>query len=1174
MKSSRTPSPGNRLFFILVTLGALQASVANAKLINYVIHVSVDGLRPDAVTNLGPTNAPNFYRMRSEGPFTDNARTDYDYTETLPNHTTQLTGRGVVGTTGHNWTGNTDPAPGETLHSNKGSYVAGAFDVAHDNGLRTGAYTGKSKFSLYDTSWDAANGALDGTPPDYGRDKIDLYFLRADILPLVNTFVADTSAQPQHYTFIHLALPDTIGHAHGWDPTPGSAYSDCIKEVDAVLGVIFDLVDTNAQFNGRTAIIVSADHGGTGTAHANAGVLENYTIPFYIWGPVMTPGGSLYALNSANRQDPGTGRPNYSASPQPIRNGEMANLSLKLLGLPAVPGSTINAAQDLAWNTSPGPAPAAPTATAATAVTNCSFIANWNSVSGATGYLLDVSTNSAFTSFVTGYQDRVIGNVLSFNVTGLAATTTHYYRVWAYNSNGTSTASGTISATTTANLSAPSAPAATAATGVTGAGFTANWAVGCGATGYRLDVSTNNTFSSYVAGYQDLDVGNVTSRSVSGVSANTTFYYRVRGYNGLGTSGNSGTISVTTLDANFCVPGTLLGHGDMEEPEAYSVCPDWYSYSAGPGAPSWARETTLIHGGSASQRAKNINGASGSLVGVRQTVSANVGDAFTFSGWVRPVSAPAYQQVAMVARWDGSTANPATGSGTWKISSGAKNVWTQLQNLAGNATASSVTIFLDSRRKSSSIDITAYWDDVLCYRAYVPPAPTVSSAGSTSVNVDVNYGCNTNAATQFAISIGGGAYTLGTHWVQTNGTVGTTAVWQTDAAWATKTVTGLATGTSYTLQEKARYSGSVTQATSFGAGAAIVAGGVPPPTITQQPSATNLCAGGTATFQVAATGSGTLTYQWQKNQSNLSNGGHYSGTATTTLTVSSVDANDAANYRCVVTDANGSTPSSEAALTLKAATTITQQPANATVAVGGTTNFTVVATGDGTLTYQWQKNQANLSNGGHYSGCTTATLTISNADANDAANYRCVVTAGCGSSTSFQGALTVSSCSTPTLLNPSFELGNISGVATNWTGYQRTPNPTTVWTIQTASPPSGAGLQYQQIANTSSTGGGGVRQNITGCTVGATYTIAGWMRGNSSAYSTCTVKVSPTASTSWSTAINLTPAATFTGSYWTNFSGTVTATATNMTLWLDGQTTGTGQNKAECFDGITVTCTP
>jgi len=68
-----------------------------------------------------------------------------------------------------------------------------------------------------------------------------------------------------------------------------------------------------------------------------------------------------------------------------------------------------------------------------------------------------------------------------------------------------------------------------------------------GATGYRLDVATNNSFTNYVTGYQNLDVGNALSRSVAGLSTGTIYYYRVRAYNGNGTSGNSNVVSVTTL---------------------------------------------------------------------------------------------------------------------------------------------------------------------------------------------------------------------------------------------------------------------------------------------------------------------------------------------------------------------------------------------------------------------------------------------------------------------------------------------------------------------------------------------------------------------------------------------------------------------------------------------------
>jgi len=184
---------------------------------------------------------------------------------------------------------------------------------------------------------------------------------------------------------------------------------------------------------------------------------------------------------------------------------------------------------------------AAPTANSATNVTTGSFTANWSGVSGASGYKLDVSTDSTFGSYVSGYENLDVGNVTSQSISGLQANTTYYYRVRAYNCNGTSGNSNVISV-----LTAPAAPKAKRATNVTTSSFTANWSSVSGATGYRLDVSTSGSFSTYVSGYQNLDVGNVTSQSVSGLSANTRYHYRVRAYNGSGTSGNSNVASVRT----------------------------------------------------------------------------------------------------------------------------------------------------------------------------------------------------------------------------------------------------------------------------------------------------------------------------------------------------------------------------------------------------------------------------------------------------------------------------------------------------------------------------------------------------------------------------------------------------------------------------------------------------
>ncbi|MCH8343162.1 MAG: alkaline phosphatase family protein [Planctomycetes bacterium] len=336
--------------------------VVSAASVEYVIHISVDGLRADLLETLIETDTTgtfaNFKRFLDEGATTFNARTDFTHTNTLPNHTSMLTGRPVLQPAGqpntvhHGYTSNTQPCPGDTLH-NQGNpnlaYIASVFDVAHDNGLCTAQFASKSKFVIFEQGYNAANGAPDTTGPNDGPDKIDTYVNLSSGSPskaaiLHAAFIADMSTNHYNYSFVHYRDPDSAGHASGWG---SAAWRSSVAAVDGYLGGIFDLIENDGLLAGRTAVILSADHGGTGFGHGNPGLPANYTIPFFVWGSGITAA-DLYALNATTRLDPGTGRTDYNSVPQPIRNGDGGNLALDLLGLGSVAGSTINAGQDLA----------------------------------------------------------------------------------------------------------------------------------------------------------------------------------------------------------------------------------------------------------------------------------------------------------------------------------------------------------------------------------------------------------------------------------------------------------------------------------------------------------------------------------------------------------------------------------------------------------------------------------------------------------------------------------------------------------------------------------------------------------------------------------------------------------------------------------------------------------
>jgi len=307
----------------MVLLACTTLSQARFLPIKHVILISFDGLRPDAVTNLGPYKAPAFYQLIKEGASTLNARSDYDYTITIPNHTSMITGYPVMGTNGHHVIDNI--LVNKKVHEYAGRHVYSVFDVLHQFKRKSAMLASKLKFNIYARSYPIDIVSL--------TDQDDFKTLLA-FKNLVHEGLPD-------FVFVHFAGTDRVGHKHGWDVKASSSYMQEIQVLDGYLGRMMKMVLSELALKNSTVMIVTSDHGGEALSHSDKKNPHNYTIPFMIWGKPVAKGVDLYTINNDRRKNPFDKRIGYNKSQQPIRNSDAANLALSLLGLPAVEGSTI-----------------------------------------------------------------------------------------------------------------------------------------------------------------------------------------------------------------------------------------------------------------------------------------------------------------------------------------------------------------------------------------------------------------------------------------------------------------------------------------------------------------------------------------------------------------------------------------------------------------------------------------------------------------------------------------------------------------------------------------------------------------------------------------------------------------------------------------------------------------
>jgi hypothetical protein len=359
------------------------------------------------------------------------------------------------------------------------------------------------------------------------------------------------------------------------------------------------------------------------------------------------------------------------------------------------------------------------------------------------------------------------------------------------------------------------------------------------------------------------------------------------------------------------------------------------------------------------------------------------------------------------------------------------------------------------------------------------------------------------------------------------------------------------------------------------------------PSILAQPPNRSICSGLNTTFTVTA--SNATGYQWQVNSgsfwSNVSNGGIYSGTSTATLTLTGATASvDGNQYRCMVSGSCLPNATSNAGgLTINSAPSVTGQPANSTIGAGSNTSFSVTATN--ATGYQWQVNSGsgwgNVTNGGVYSGATTATLTLTAAGASLNANqYRCIVSGSCTpNATSNAATLTVNSAPAITGQPSNSAICNnanttFSVTANNATGYQWQVNGGSGWgNVTNGGVYSGATTATLTLtAATTAIDGNQYRCEVTGLTTPNATSNAATLTINLSPSITTqpsnsiicngnntTFTISATDATGYQWQVN-------SGSGWTNVSnGGIYTDATTSTLTLTAATATVNGYQYRCL---------
>jgi hypothetical protein len=346
-----------------------------------------------------------------------------------------------------------------------------------------------------------------------------------------------------------------------------------------------------------------------------------------------------------------------------------------------------------------------------------------------------------------------------------------------------------------------------------------------------------------------------------------------------------------------------------------------------------------------------------------------------------------------------ASANPSDATVQWQVNKNDGNGFT---NISG-ATSSTLTFTADA--SENGYEYQAVFTNSASISATTTAATlTVDFVTITTNPSNTTVGAGTTASFMAAASANPSDATV--QW-QVNKNDGNGFINISGATSSTLTFTADASENGYEYQAVFTNSASISATTTA---ATLTVTAAIPPSITQQPSATTVNAGQTATFMATASGTPAPTVQWQVSV----NGGAFTdipGATSTTLSVTATASDNGNRYQAVFTNSAGSATSSAATLTVDFAPTVISSPSSVIGASGQVATFTAGATGN-PLAVQWQVSV----NGGSFNdipGATSTTLSVTISAGENGNVYQAVFSNSLGMVSTTPATLTVIQATTP-----------------------------------------------------------------------------------------------------------------------------------------------------------------